>query len=67
MKMMISNFECISNIRSFLSPIGKYLETHGFPVLGMKGNLYIFSNTKELQEALLNLPFYLKPFAKGGG
>ena len=64
--MLISNFEYIENTISFTSSIGKYFEKHGFPVLGIKNNKYIFSNTGELKKALLKLPFYLKIFAKGG-
>lgn len=65
--MMISNFQYIDNTISLHYSVGKYLETHGIPVLSKQNNVFIFANTKELQEALLKLPFYLKPFAKGGG
>ena len=65
--MMISNFQCIDNTISLHYSVGKYLETHGIPVLGRKNDVYVFSDTDELRQALLKLPFYLKPFAKGGG
>jgi len=65
--MYISNVENIANTISFSIPVGKYLETHGFPVINKKNNRFIFSNTEALKKMVLKLPFYLKPLCKGGG
>lgn len=61
---MISNFQYIDNTITLHHSVGKYLETHGAPVLGKQNNVFVFANTKELQEMLLKLPFYLKVFIK---
>jgi hypothetical protein len=65
--MFITNFEYLNNTFSFTAMLGEYLEKHGFPVLGKQEDKYIFAKTDKLQEALIKLPFYLRPFAKGGG
>jgi tRNA nucleotidyltransferase (CCA-adding enzyme) len=52
------------NIYKCNKRIGKYLEKHGFPVLGKvkETDEYYFAKTQQLNEKLENLPFWLKLF-----
>lgn len=46
--------------------IGKYLIKMGIPLLSKTDNTMVFSNTKRLQKAIDEMPFYLKILVKGG-
>ena len=58
--MFIGNIEHDKSTVLLHKSIGKYLETHGIPLLGFKGDKYVFKNTPLLKTKLNTLPFGLK-------
>jgi hypothetical protein len=67
--MFITNIEPNKSTVSLDGSIGKYLETHGVPLLGFDGNKYVFSDTELLRIKIKGLPIglKLKLMLRGGG
>jgi hypothetical protein len=64
--MYIKNIDKFSGTVLFRTNkiIADWLTTHKIPLLSISGKDYVFSCTEELKQALLKLPFYMKPLVR---
>lgn len=58
--MFIVNSKSIKNKIGFKEKISNYLENHGVPLLTIEGDIYYFSQTKILEDALKTSPLWVK-------
>ena len=62
--MMIVNKTTISKVIKTNKILGNYLAKNGFPLLQRDENKMIFSKTKNLEQALEQLPLSIKLFGR---
>lgn len=62
--MMVTNLDGISGTIVLSKFVGHYIAQRGFPILSVTNDGYVFKNTKEIKDAISNIPFALLPFCK---
>jgi len=59
-KMFILNPEEIKNKVGFKKKVSNYLESHGVPLLAIKGDIHYYRDTDLLNDVLKSSPIWVK-------